>query len=108
MVNKKAIRAARLYLDMRGFEVLEQNWGQSSNRIDLIAKKDNLIHFINLSFLSDDINLNDAVTKTKVTKAHAAALAWLNEEKYDGKFIFSNLELSLPELTIMNFNEGIY
>lgn len=109
-LNRKALKAARLYLEMRGFKVIEQSWSSGRNRIDLIASKDDQIHFVELSLTPEDTSQLQVpnLVRSKMVSLQAAALAWLNESKYDGKFIFTSLDLALPNYSVIGFNEDIY
>jgi Holliday junction resolvase-like predicted endonuclease len=44
-IGRKAEAAARVYLEMRGFKIIEQNWRRPRAEIDIIAQKDGVVHY---------------------------------------------------------------
>jgi Holliday junction resolvase-like predicted endonuclease len=107
-VKRKAIKAATLYLDMRGFEIYEANWGQGRYKIDIVASYKSKIYFIEVLYYkdlasSDQINL---LTKEYTAKLKAAAEAWRDEAKYQGNYVFSRLELSGQDYSVIGFSDN--
>jgi Holliday junction resolvase-like predicted endonuclease len=102
----KVERAAMMYLDMRGFNILELNWGLSKSKIDIVAEKHGKISFIEISQRDDSAEL-PLFTKSKADKLKMAGEAWADQNKYLGKYIFSSIEISKPGLAIIGFNEDI-
>jgi len=45
-LGKEAEQMAEIYLKENGFEILERNWRYSRYEIDFVAKKNNLLHII--------------------------------------------------------------
>jgi putative endonuclease len=67
-VGKEGEKLAEAYLAERGYTILHRNWRYSFYEIDLIATKNNLLHFIEVKCRSSN-NFNhpeEAVTKKKV------------------------------------------
>ena len=50
-LKNRAIQAANAFITRRGYEVLDEEWGtaQEDLRIDLVAKDENAIVFINVA-----------------------------------------------------------
>jgi Holliday junction resolvase-like predicted endonuclease len=109
MHKRKAIRAARLYLEMRGFKLLEQNWGLGKHKFDLIASKKELISFIDIDYSFDilDLSNNSLLTEGETNRIKNAIEAWTDQNKFVGKLSYSRLELGGPDFSILNFNENI-
>ncbi len=107
MTNKQhlaSLKAARLYLDMRGYRILEQNWSQSKNKIDLIAIK-NTIEFIAINYLPDNYNDPEITTAELSLKLKQATLIWLEENKYIKDYRTSLIEVYGHNYTILSFNQ---
>jgi Holliday junction resolvase-like predicted endonuclease len=108
-LKRKSDRAARVYLEMRGFKVLEQNWGLSRNKIDLIASKDKTVYFIEIKIhdnFQKDLKL-DINTSSKLNKIRQAGESWMDDSKWPGKYVFSTLELAEESLTVISFNDSL-
>ena len=108
--GRLAEAAARAYLEMRGFEVLEQNYRRPHCEIDIIAVKDNLLHFIEVKYRR---NYNqgggfEAITNTKLMHMRRAAQTWIEDSKWRGEFVLSAIELSGREYAVMSFVENIF
>jgi Holliday junction resolvase-like predicted endonuclease len=106
-LKRKAEKEARLYLEMRGYEILELNWGLSRNKIDVITLYKSKINFVEVDYIKD---LNDSDQVNLLTQAHSdrlrsAAEAWLDETKYSGDYTFSRIELTGPNFSVLSFNE---
>lgn len=106
-IKRKAITAARLYLEMRGYQIHEQNWGMSRHKIDLITVKNNIINFVEIKYRLDETsNINvEMVTESKLKSIKAATNSWLTETKYSGKYIYSSIELMGPSFSVISFDE---
>jgi Holliday junction resolvase-like predicted endonuclease len=110
MLSKRlAEKSSRSYLEMRGFEVLELNWGLSKSKIDIIAKKTDMVYFVEIKYYANlnEPNFIDPLTQSKVDRYNTSAEAWTNESKYSGKFTFASIELAGPNFTVLSFNENL-
>jgi Holliday junction resolvase-like predicted endonuclease len=97
--NLKFEKIARLYLDMRGFKILEQNWSQGKNKIDVIAEKSHELHFINLKSLDLDQHLDISENKA----IENAVEAYVLENKYSGKINTSTLIIDPKTFIVVSF-----
>jgi putative endonuclease len=77
--------AAHFFSDL-GFEVLEQNWQAGHREIDLIAKKGNLVIFVEVKSASTKAFGHPAerVDKTKIRRLCSAAQQYLLAKKIEG------------------------
>jgi Holliday junction resolvase-like predicted endonuclease len=104
--RSKTEKAARTYLEMRGFTLLEQNWSLGKHKVDIIAQKDNEIYFICLSAVLE----SEAISSTKPIKLfnydnfYRAAQAWTTTNKYSDSFYLYSIDISLAGYSIMGFN----
>lgn len=76
-LGKKGEEMAVTWLVSNGYEILHRNWRYSRYEIDIIAKKDEFLHFIEVKILhfSPYINPEDSVTREKFRH-----LRWVADE----------------------------
>jgi len=82
-------KIAERYLKRKGYQILEKNYSfRSSNspskgEIDIIAKKENIINFIEVKTLTSDriIRPEEKVDYLKQKKLKKTALTWLIKKK---------------------------
>jgi putative endonuclease len=106
----KAEQAARTYLEMRGFEILEQNWRLPRHEIDIVARKDGVIHFVEVKYRATDEQGGgfEAITRSKILKMRSAAWAWVDDHKYRGEYTLSAVELAGPNFAVISFVEDAF
>lgn len=109
-IGRKAELAAAGYLEMRGFVILEMNWRRPRAEVDIIAKKDNIIHFVEVKYRIDDAQGGgfEAITPAKVNKMKRGADIWVAESKWQGEYVLSAVELGGREFAVMAFVENIW
>ncbi len=59
---------AAKYLVSQGFEILEKNFHSKFGEIDIIAKKDDVLHFVEVKSTSKDYETIYRVTQNKIYK----------------------------------------
>lgn len=109
-IGKKAELAASNYLEMRGYKILERNWRRPRCEIDIIATKDNAVHFVEVKYRHEDSQGSglDAITKTKLKQMQRAAWTWVDENKYKGEYVLSAVEVAGDDFVIMAFIENVF
>lgn len=107
--GRKAERAAAVYLEMRGFKIIEQNWRRPNCEIDVIASKDNVLHFIEVKYRARDDQGSgfDSITQSKVRQMQRSAWAYVDETEYTGKYTLSAIELGGPKFSVLSFAEDV-
>jgi putative endonuclease len=108
--GRKAEAAARVYLEMRGFKIIEQNWRRPRCEIDIIALKDGIMHFVEVKYrLKDEQGSGlDAITATKLKQMQRAAWTWVDEYKWRGEYVLSAIELGGADFMVMSFIENVF
>ncbi len=108
--GKKAEIAASVYLEMRGFKVIERNWRRASCEIDIIASKDGVVHFVEVKYRANDNQGAgmDAITATKLKRMRRGAWTWVEESKWHGEYVLSAVEISGPTCVVMGFIENVF
>ena len=108
--GRKAEAAARAYLEMSRFKIIEQNYRRPNCEIDIIAKKDGVIHFIEVKYRINDNQGSglESITATKLKRMQQAAWTWVDEYKWRGEYMLSAIELGGSKFTVMGFIENVF
>lgn len=108
--GRKAEIAASAYLEMRGFTILERNFRRPRCEIDIVARKDNTVHFVEVKYRKNDDQGSgfDAITNTKLRQMSRGAYIWVDESKWRGEYVLSAVEVSGPDFVIMGFIENAF
>lgn len=108
--GRRAEQVAAVYLEMRGFKVLERNWRRPRAEIDVVAIKDDVLHFIEVKYRHSDTQGSgfDAITASKLRHMQRAAWLYVDEAKWQGEYVLSAIELSGPDYSVLAFSENVY
>lgn len=95
---------------MRGYEVIEQNWRRPRCEIDIIARKNEVIHFVEVKYRFNDEQGGglEAITPSKLKQMRRAAWAWVEETKWRGEYVLSAIELAGTDFAVMSFIENVF
>ncbi len=107
-VGREAEQRAAQYLQARGYEILEQNWRTKWCEVDIIAVKDQVVHFVEVKYRkrSDQGGGIAAITPRKLGQMRFAAKLWLhNNGECDARV--SAIEVSTDSFKISAFIESI-
>lgn len=106
----KAELAARSYLEMRGFKILEQNWRRPRCEIDIVAIKDGVIQFVEVKYRRTDDQGGglDAITATKLQQMRRSAWLYVEEFEWHGDYILSAVEVGGKDFSIIGFIENVF
>lgn len=109
-IGRKAEKAASLYLEMRGYKILERNWRRPRCEIDIVAEKDGVIYFVEVKHRRDDGQGGglEAITPTKLKKMRYAAATWREESKWFGESQLAAIETTGPEFTVLSFLDNVF
>jgi Holliday junction resolvase-like predicted endonuclease len=103
--RNKALRLARLYLEMRGYKVTEQDYHVPGIIVDLIASKDNIIYFMEVKLLNSDLEYESIASKPVPPKYQDIFVAaWQKETGINLPVKFGSVELLLPTFSVFNFS----
>jgi Holliday junction resolvase-like predicted endonuclease len=109
--KRKAYASARLYLEMRGFTIIEQNFRRPRSLIDIIAKKDEVVFFVVVDYKPNDELLKADSTNPSsdlIKQLKSGALSWVEETKWGGKYMFSRVEIAGDSFTVMGFIDNLF
>jgi putative endonuclease len=107
--GRKAEQAARSYLEMRGFTIIELNYRRPRCEIDIVARKDNAVHLVEVKYRKNDDQGGgfEAITATKLRQMRYAAETWTVDNKWTGEVLLSAIEVAGREYSILSFVEGV-
>lgn len=108
--GRKAETAAMLYLEMRGFKIIERNWRRPRCEIDIVAIKDDIVHFVEVKYRYKDGQGSglDAITASKLKRMQRAAWAWVDETKWHGEYMLSAVEVAGKDFSVLSFIENAF
>ena len=89
-IGDKGEEIAAEFLSGLGFDILERNWRFGHKEIDLIARKDQLILFVEVKMRQDNRygHPEEFVDARKQARLITAATAWLAETGHDQEIRF--------------------
>ena len=110
IIGQKAEAAAATYLTMRGYQIIEQNFRRPRCEIDIIAKKDDTVYFVEVKYRKNDDQGGglESITASKLRQMKFAAEIWVQESKWGGPFQLSAVELAGRDFTVMSFLDNAY
>ncbi len=103
--RRGALKAARLYLEMRGHKLLEQGWSSGRHKIDLIAAKDNLIEFVCINYAAENEAIDITENAERISRLKEAQLAWTTDNRYQGHTKCWIIEVYGDGYAVLSFNE---
>ncbi len=108
--GRKAEEAARTYLGMRGYKILEQNFRRPHTEIDIVASKDNTIYFVEVKYRKDYDQGGglEAITASKLHRMRRGAETWVQEYKWRGEYSLAAVEIAGSDYSVMNFIDNAY
>ena len=83
-VGNKAEAAAADYLEAQGYQVLARNWKIPVAEIDIVAKKDKCLYFIEVRYRRTRFHGDglESITRTKLSQMQRSASFWLSENRW--------------------------
>jgi putative endonuclease len=108
--GRRAEKAAKTYLEMRGYEIIEQNWRRPRCEIDIIARKDGIIHFVEVKYRFNDDQGGglESITSGKLQQMRRGAWVWVDEYKWKGEYVLSAVELAGADFAVISFVEDVF
>lgn len=108
-VGREAETVASNYLSELGFEILEQNWRRPRAEIDIVAKKDNRVYFVEVKYRagSNQGSGLEYITSSKLKQMRRGAELWVHENSWQGDYQLAAIEVAGNDHTIENFIDNI-
>lgn len=95
-IGNAAEQAASEELARQGFEILERNWKTKWCEVDIIARKDNVVWFIEVKYRST-IEFGDGleyIGPKKLRHLHIAADLWVCQHDYQDEYTLGAVSVS--------------
>lgn len=94
--GSEAERRVAKYLQKRGYEIIDVNWKTKWCEIDIVAKKDKTIHFVEVKYRNDDSQGGgfDYITRAKLRQMRRAADSWVEINSWPSQYVLSAAEVS--------------
>jgi len=98
--------AACAYLKKKRYQILERNYRKCFGEIDIVAKKENRIAFVEVKARStSDYGMPcEAVTYSKQQKIIKTSGAYVAEHNLDAEFAFDIIEVRLEKGKVLSIN----
>lgn len=90
------------YLSQKGFKILDRNWKTPKCEIDIVAKKNNCIYFVEVKYRKND-NQGDGysyITKTKIKQMSYSAEIWVAKNKWENEYCLAGASVSGKDFQI--------
>jgi len=97
--GKTGEKLAADWLEKKGFTILEKNWRNKRLEVDIIAEKDNLLHFIEVkSRSSQNYGLpEESVSLKKIENLLNASVEYLNRYPTQKRIQFDVLAITMQK-----------
>ena len=108
--GQKAELTASNYLEMRGYDILERNYRRPRCEIDIVARKNDVIYFVEVKYRKSDGQGSglDAITQSKLRQMQFAAETWVDDYKWRGDYQLAAIEVGGKEFAVLSFIESIF
>ena len=95
-IGNQAENAAAAFLQEKGYKIVDRNWRTRLCEIDVIAKKNHTIFFIEVKYRSSQRQGGglDYITTKKLQQMSFAAENWVQEHAYSGDYQLSAIAVS--------------
>jgi len=98
LTGNRGEQLAKQYLVKKGFEILETNYHSAMGEIDIIARKCDTVHFIEVKYRTSEMfgSGREAVTASKQRTIHKLATRYLvaNKLYYEVDISFDVIEIN--------------
>ena len=107
-IGYEAEDLARGYLEENGYTILEQNYQNSHQEIDLIAVKDKTLVFVEVKSKKSAGQPEHAVNRTKQNNIARAAEGYLRKHNHEGEFRFDVIAIIKSKNEITHFTDVFF
>ncbi len=104
-IGRQAEAVAARHLEQLGYDIIEQNWRTRWCEIDIIAKKDATIYFVEVKFRKNNDwgSGLDYITRSKLQQMKFAAEFWISSKQWSGDYTLSAIEVTGLKLEVTTF-----
>lgn len=107
--GRAAEEAAANYLLGRGYEIIDQNWRRRSCEIDIVARKNGVVYFVEVKYRINDKQGSglEYITPAKLKQMTFAANMWVAENNWNGDYQLAAIEVSGSDYAISDFIDSL-
>lgn len=93
--GKQAEEAAAAFLRNQGFSIVDRNWRTRWCEIDIVAKRDNCMHFVEVKYRSSSKwgSALTYITPTKLKQMKFASKMWVHRYRWAGMYRLAALAI---------------
>ena len=108
-MGHEAEEHAASYLAKLGYGIHEINWRTRFCEIDIIAKKNNTVYFVEVKYRKNDRQGRglDYITPQKVRQMQFAAELWIQENNWHHSYQLAAVEMTGEYFTVTSFIPNI-
>ncbi|PAF50987.1 hypothetical protein BKH43_03790 [Helicobacter sp. 13S00401-1] len=88
----------RAFLEGKGFKIIESNYYTRYGEIDIIAMKDDVLHFIEVKYSKSDPYRK--FSKAKMSRVIKSALLYLQDKELDNNFCIDALAIHNEKINL--------
>ena len=90
------------YLENNGFKIVDRNWKTRQCEIDIVAKKDNCIYFVEVKYRSSSSQGDgfEYITSNKLRQMSFAGELWVAQNKWQSEYCLSGASVSGPDFEV--------
>ncbi len=87
---------AGLYLENIGFKILDRNWRNRFCEIDIVATRNDAVHFVEVKYRASSVAgvALEYITPTKLAQMKRGAQYWLIEHEWDGDWMLDAIAIT--------------
>jgi putative endonuclease len=107
--GNRAEQAAARYLARLGYEIVELNYRRKHCEIDIVARLDDLIVFVEVKYRETDEwgGGLEYITPKKLAHMRRAAVTWVSDNRWKGPFDLAAIEVGGQDYEVLEFVESI-
>ena len=108
-VGHEAEKRAAEYLQKLGYTIRDMNWKNRFCEIDIVAKKDKTLYFVEVKYRKNyqqGAGL-DYITPKKLRQMEFAAQMWIQNHRWNYSYTLSAIEMTGEHFSVLNFIETI-
>jgi len=107
--GSRAEKNAEDYVKALGYKILGRNWRTRVCEIDIVAKKLNTVYFIEVKYRKSPKwgSGLSYITPQKLRQMSFAAEVWVHQQRWDGEYCLSAIEVSGPQFRVTRFIEEL-
>lgn len=96
--GRVAETAVAQHLARKSYKILAQNWKTKVCEIDIVARKNDVIYFVEVKYRSDDEQGSglEHITPRKLSQIKFAVRVWCHNSNWDGNCRLLGAEVSGP------------